>query len=53
MQDKQAMQAMEPSVVRFLSDKFYDKRKIGALEYVFIAPFHLHLDDATVRTDKP
>lgn len=28
---------MEPNVVRFLNDKLYDKRKIGALEYIPIS----------------
>lgn len=27
---------MEPNVVRFLNDRLYDKRKIGALEYVLL-----------------
>lgn len=26
---------MDPSIQRALNDKLYDKRKVGALEYVF------------------
>lgn len=44
---------MELSVVRSLNDKLYDKRKIGALEYVIIAPCLFHLDVGEIRTDEP
>lgn len=30
---------MDLNIQRFLNDKLYDKRKIGALEYVFFFPF--------------
>jgi hypothetical protein len=36
---------MDANIQRALSDKLYDKRKIGALEYVgFYSPCFLHLD---------
>lgn len=38
---------MEPNVQRLLNDKLYDKRKVGALEYVFppfLLPASHHVD---------
>lgn len=33
---------MDLNIQRFLNDKLYDKRKIGALEYVFFPPLLHH-----------